>query len=64
MLYLEILKAKSELGGYIVNYFSKYFSSVVINGKKTPKNQNNKQKSFNNWLGKEMQNALQKREAH
>lgn len=34
MLYLEILKAKSELGGYIVNYFSKYFSSVVINGKK------------------------------
>lgn len=34
MLYLGILKAKSELEGYIVNYFSEYFSSVVINEKK------------------------------
>lgn len=40
MLYLEILKAKSELEGYIVNYFSKYFSSVVINGKKLQPNNN------------------------
>lgn len=51
MLYLEILKAKSELEGYIVNYFSKYFSSVVINEKK---NQTTKQqqKTFNNLLGR------------
>lgn len=41
VLYLEILKAKSELEGYIVNYFSKCFSSVVINEKKNKTQPNN-----------------------
>lgn len=56
MLYLEILKAKSELEGCIVNYFSKYFSSAVIN-KKKKMTQNPKKPNKNHsitGLGKKM----------
>lgn len=65
MLYLEILKAKSELEGYLVNYFSKYFSSAVINEKQpTPNQPTNNKNPLISGLEEKSNNALQKGEAH
>lgn len=61
MLYLGILKAKSELEGYIVNYFSEYFSSVVINEKKEKISST---KILITGLEENLKNTQQKGEAH